>query len=424
MNFIKPLFDWLGIEHTPNIQKVLHNTAWMTLDNGLRFVVGLAVISCMAQYLGPSDFGLLNYALALVSIFTLLANLGLNEMLVRQLVTHPSRQAVYVTTAFLLRCLSGSLSFFLCLALVHMLPLSHDERWLVAVIAVGLFFQSFDVIDSYFQSKLQSKFTVLAKIFVFLGLSGIRIYLVHIKAGLAAFAEMAAAEIALGGLGLWAAYRMLGHSLLSLWDSAVAGQLLKTCWPICLAGFAGMANMRAGQILLFHLSGGYEAGIYAAAGRIIEMWSMLGYVLIASAFPIIVKLKNEDEALYRRKRKQFYHLLFMLGLVISLGTVLLARPIIALLFGQDYQETVPVLLIYIFSVPFIFLGGATTYVLVVENLQPYQLGRTVLGLAVNILLSLVLIPLWHAWGAALATLAAFIVNVYGALIFRPARKIF
>ena len=233
LNILKPLFDLLGIKHSPNLPRILNNAAWLFLDNGIRFVLGFWVISWMARYLGPSNFGLFNYALSVVSIFSIFAILGLNEMLIRMIVSNPSQKDDIITTAFFLRCITGAFAFLLCWVLINILNPSGDiTRCLVGIIAFGLIFQAFDTIDLYFQSQLQSKYTVFAKNSAFIVLSFIKIYLIVSKAPLITFAWAALAEIILGALGLVSVYYALGHKLIGKYSRSIAKNLMSTCWPI------------------------------------------------------------------------------------------------------------------------------------------------------------------------------------------------
>ncbi|MDE5124445.1 MAG: oligosaccharide flippase family protein, partial [Trichodesmium sp. St19_bin1] len=85
----------------PNSQQIIGNTAWLLGDKFLRMGFGLLIGVWVARYLGPEKFGLLNYAIAFVSLFNVFATLGLNNIVVRELVRKPSEKGEILGTSFL-----------------------------------------------------------------------------------------------------------------------------------------------------------------------------------------------------------------------------------------------------------------------------------------------------------------------------------
>ena len=425
-NLLNFLFNYFGIKKSPNLPRVFNNTLWLFIDNAIRFIIGLWVVSWLARYLRPNDFGLFNYVLAFVSLFSWFANLGLSDMLVRLILTHPAQKENILTTAFYLRCAAGAIAFITCLILaIFINPSDHQIIWLSSIIAFSLLFQAFDVLDSYFQSQLQSKYTVFAKNSSFIIMSLIKIYLILNKAPLVAFAWATLAEGLLGACGLACIYQSLGFTLFTKkFDQIVAKILIQSCWPICCAGVVVMLNMRIDQIFLLLLKGKHEVGIYSSAVKVSETWYILGAIIVTSTFPVIIQFKDNHRELYKQKVAQLYKILYFLGGVVSILTAILAKPIIGFLYGPDYREAAPVLAIHVFSVTFVFMMAATTYAIIADNLQPYHLFRVLLGCILNIILNLLFIPRWGAVGAAAALIISCIVSVYSILLFKKVRIIF
>ena len=144
--------------------KYFKNTSWLFSEKVLRIVVGLFVSVWVARYLGPDRFGLLSYALSFVGIFAAIATLGLDGIVVRELVKDEGNRDTLIGTAFGLK-LIGGFATILVLA-VAILFTSNDAytNVLVFIVASATIFQSFNVIDFYFQSKVLSKYVVIANI--------------------------------------------------------------------------------------------------------------------------------------------------------------------------------------------------------------------------------------------------------------------
>ena len=145
-------------------RKYFTNTSWLLGERILRMAISLFVGIYVARYLGPERYGLLSYALSFVWLFSSLASFGLDDILVRELVKIPDQRQNLIGTVFWLK-LFGTLVMGSAIATV-MLFKTEDQQtyWLIAIITFGFIFQATNVVELYFQAKVQSKFTVRAQV--------------------------------------------------------------------------------------------------------------------------------------------------------------------------------------------------------------------------------------------------------------------
>lgn len=402
------------IEHRPNLQKALANTGWLFGDKVLRMGVGLVVGVWVARYLGPEQFGLLNYAMAMVALFGAVASLGLNGIVVRDLVKEPETANETLGTTFLLQAIGGLLAFGLAvLAISFARPNDSLAKLLVAVLGFVMVFKCTDVVRYWFESQVKSKYVVWLEDGIFLVLAVVKVGLILMEASLMAFVWAAFAEGVLVAIGLLGVYAWRGGTL-SAWriryDHAKA--LLKDSWPLILSGLAVMVYMRIDQIMLGQMVGDEAVGIYSAAVRISEVWYFIPTAIIASVFPAIVAAKNHSETQYRRRLQNLYNAMVALALAVALPMTFLSGWVIDLLFGNAYADAGPVLALHIWSALFVFLGLASGSGYLTENLQKLAFGRTLLGAIVNVLANFILIPQFGILGAALGTLSAQMAAAY------------
>ncbi len=194
---------------SPSRRKIIANSAWLLADKILRLGSALFVGVWVARYLGPEQFGLFNYAVAFVSLFGTLATLGLDSIIVRDIVREPSCKDEILGTAFVLKLISGIATLLLTIGTISLLrPNDNLTRWLVAIMAAGLILQSFDIIDFWFQSQVQSKYTVYARNTAFVSISIVKVALIQMRAPLIAFAWAGLAETALSAVGLVILYHV------------------------------------------------------------------------------------------------------------------------------------------------------------------------------------------------------------------------
>jgi len=409
------------------LQKAITNTGWLLADKVVRLLVGLGVGIWIARFLGPEQFGMLSYAVAFVSLLGVLATLGLDGTVVRELVRAPEQKNEILGATFLAKFLGGILTLLLAVIAIQFLrPADFQVRWLIAIIAAGTTFQSFDVIDFWFQSRVESRFAVYAKSSAFLLVALVKIALILNNAPLSAFAFAASLEILLGAAGLIIAYRMTGHSLLRWRVKAQRiRQLVSEAWPLALSSTAVLVYMRIDQIMLGEMVGDREVGVYGAAIRFSEVWYFIPVSIIVSLAPSLVELRRVNVDLYYERFSNLFRLMTGIALAISIPVTFASGYLARTAYGNSYEGVAQVLAIHIWATPFVFLGVAQSPWNLNEGLTRLALFRTVSGAVANILLNFLLIPKYGAAGAAVATaisyaLAAVFLNAFS----KRTRRIF
>lgn len=400
---------------------VIRNASWLMLDRVVRMGFGLVVGVWVARYLGPSGFGVLNYAQAVVALLTVLATLGLERVVVRDLVQEPHRKGEILATAFLLRLIGGAVAWGASVLLAALLNPREPAVWgLVAILGAGIVVQASDVIDYWFQSRVESKYAVIAKNMAFLVTVGLRVGLILMHAPLVWFAVALTVEMVLAGIGLGA---MFLHRKQTFIDWKVGNRrmvdLLREGWPLVLSGVAVMIYMRIDQLMLQSLSGSASVGIYSAAVRISEVWYFIPVAIVSSATPSIVEGKRLGEEIYRQRNMALFRVLVGLSLVVSIALSLSASWVVVRLYGPEFAEAGPILAIHAWTSLFVALSISQGPWMVAEGYTVMALRRALGGAALNLVLNFAFLPRYGCLAAALNTLvaqafAAIFVNAFTA----------
>lgn len=403
-----PAFFRKKIEHRPNLLKILNNTGWLFFDKILRMFLGLLVGVWVARYLGPEQFGVFNYAAAIVSLFTAVATLGLNNIVVRDLVRNQEDSPQTLGTGFVLQIIGGLAAYFMAVALVAIIrPDNKIAIAAVAILGLGAIFKSTDVIKYWYESKVQSKYVVWVESSIFLFSLTIKVVLIISEAPLLAFVFIALIESVLIALVLIKVYTSQGFSLRDwVFDYKRAKCLLLDSWPLILSGLAAMIYMRIDQIMLGKLIGDEAVGVYSAALRISELWYFIPISIVGSVFPAIIEAKSANLTIYRQRMESLLTLMVGLALAIALPVTLLAPWLINLLYGAEYSNSSQILVIHVWSGLFVFLGVASARWFIAENLQRFTFYRTLAGCIVSVALNFLLIPAYGPTGAAVASVVA------------------
>ncbi len=416
-----PYFVRTRLEGRHLLQRTIGNAGWLFTDNITRMGVGFLVNIWIVRYLGPEQYGIYCYAFAFVSLFSIFASLGVDSIVIRDIIKDPSCKENILGSAFLLKVIGGFIAFSLSFVSISLLrPTDSLTHWLVGIIAAGTIFQSFDVIDSWFQSQLQAKYVVYAKNSAFLLISAAKIILVIVEAPLKAFAVTVFAEAVLGAGGLVLAYTAKGNYLRS-WMPRLreAKKLLQESWSLILSGILIMIFMRIDQVMLRELSGEKVVGIYSAAVPLSEAYYFLSIMIVNSSTPALIEAKKINPHLYASRLQQLHDVLFSMAFLIAFAVSYLSPYIITLLYGEQFSAAAKVLAINIWAGVFVFHGILRGQYLIIENKQNIGLWFRGLGALINIGLNFILIPEYGAIGAAWATLISYGSPVFIVALFHP-----
>jgi len=417
----------ISLKNHQGFMKYFKNTSWLFFEKMLRMFVGLFVGIWVTRYLGPERFGLFSYAQSFVGLFVVIATLGLDGIVVRELVKDESRTNDLIGTAFYLKLIGAILTL---LVLVIATQFTSNDRYtnlLVFIIASATIFQSFNVVDMYFQSKVLSKYVVFSNIISLFISSIVKITLILINAPLVAFAWAILFDSIVLALGF--IYFFLKYSISEIkkikFNKTIAISLLKDSWPLILSGVVISIYMKIDQVMIQDMLGSEAVGQYAAATRLSEIWYFIPTILVSSLFPAIVNARKQSEELYYSRLQKLFDLVVWIAIVIALPMTFLSDMIVDILYGKQYSQAASVLMIHIWASVFVFLGVVSGNWFINENLQLLAFWRTFYGMISNIFLNLLLITKYGIQGAAIATLISYmivdficdVVNCYSRRIF-------
>ena len=420
-NWIKllPNFIRVKVEGRHYLQNVIKNTGWLFFEDLLKMGVGLLVGVWITRYLGPSRFGQLSYAIAFATLFSSLANLGLDSIAVRNLVRAPSAKEEILGTTFVLKLLGAVVALCATMVTIFLLrPADNLTHWLVGIVAAGAIFQAFDNIDYWFQSQVQSKYTVIARNVAFLLLSLIKIALVFEKAPLIAFAWAGLAEIVVSALGLIIAYRINGHYLKE-WRATLGSgkELLRDSWPLIFSGMVSMIYLRIDQVMLGEMTGDGEVGIYSVAVRLAEVWYFVPMAIYSSVYPSVVEAHAVSEELFYDRLQRLYNMMAFIGYLVALPVTFLGGWVVELLFGPAFGRAGAMLAVLIWAGIFVNLGVARSSFLMSMNWTKLHFFTVFMGAALNVALNYLLIPLYGGMGAVIASCVAYWFATHGTCLF-------
>jgi O-antigen/teichoic acid export membrane protein len=405
LNLIPKIFI-KHITHRPKLVKILDNISWLFFDKIVRMGVGLLVWVWIARYLGPEQYGLLSFTTAFVSLFSAIALLGLQGIVVRDIVSNPDETPTTLGTAAILQLVGGCVSYVLTLlTIAYLRPDDKIAQTIIAILGSMMLFKMSEIAVYWFESQVQSKYTVWIQNSVFLIFAVVKVIMIIQKATIITLVWTMLFEVVIGSVMMFFVMNKHGLPLLSLrYSSQRAKTLLKDSWPLLLSGIAITIYMKIDQIMMGQIIGDEAVGVYTAATRISEVWYFIPIVIVASVFPAVLEAKKRSDELYYERLQKLYDLMVILSVTVALPMTFLSGSIVTILFGEAFQAAGAVLAIHIWASIFVFLGVASGKWFLAENRQILSFQRAGFGVVVNIALNIWLIPIYGAKGAAVATL--------------------
>ena len=378
----------------------------------------------VARYLGPEQFGIWNYLLSFTMFLVTFVGLGIDSILPRELVNHPEKELSLMSTAFVLNFIGGVVGYIISLFIfINYKEQSSENILMMSLMASLLIFKSSEVGDLFFKASLQSKFVVLGRNSAFVIIAVLKIYFVFSQYELIYFVATNAVEMLLGGIFVFSIYFKKGNRLsIKSINKNLAISFIKDGLPMALSGLLVMLYMRIDQIMLTDIKGNEANGIYSTGVRMIEIVYFLPVALADSFFPGIVYSKKHEGKKYEENLLGFYSIMTYTSLGIGVVTVIIAKPMMNLFFGVEFEGSGEVLQIFGLSVYSFFLTVATARFLIAENYKKIIFIRSFLGLAMNISMNMLWIPKYGYMGAAYASLVSYFIPLVILVFFNSTRE--
>lgn len=406
-----------------NEKKVVTNAKWIIICKVAQSLLQLLIGMMSARYLGPSNYGLINYAKSVVAFAVPFTMLGLNETLVRELLETPEKEGEILGTSLTMSFLSSLLCIVSVWFFASNVNRGEAETILVCVLyGLSLIFQAIELVQYWFHSKLRSKFPSIMMLVAYILVSAYKIFLLIAKKNVYWFAVAYSIEFGIIGLSLLVIYFRQSEQGLSV-SLRMAKRLFSNSYPYIFASLMVTIFQNTDHVMLKMMSGNAENGFYSAAITSASVCSFVYAAIIDSMRPVILAHKKAGSEDYREKISTLYCIIIYLALAQGLAFTILAKPIIWVLYGSEYARTVPVLQILVWYVSFSQMGRIRNIWILSEGKQKILWKINLVGALLNALINAILIPVWGAFGAAFASfMTQVFTNFILGFLVKPLRE--
>lgn len=402
--------------------KVLKNASWIIVCKAAQALIALVITTISARYLGPSNYGLLHYAISVVSFAVPVAQLGLRNVLVEEIVSHPEREGESLGTTLGMSVVSSLFCVAGCLVFVSVVNTGEQDTLIVcALYGVSLIFQMTEMIQCWYQAKLLSKYTSIVSLISYIIVATYKIFLLVTQKSIYWFAVSYAFDYFLISAILLLLYGKLGKQKLSF-SLSLGRVLFHRSRYYIVSSMMVTVFSQTDRIMIKMMVGNAENGYYATACTCAGLTAFIFTAIIDSMRPMIFESKKLSRKEFERNISRLYSVVIYLALLQSVVLTLLSGPVVRLLYGQAYTPAIPLLRIITWYSAFSYMGSVRNIWMLAEEKQRYLWMINLTGAVMNVIGNLLLIPAGGAAGAAISSvLTQFFTNFLLCLIFRPIR---
>ena len=405
---------------SPGLRKILGNVGWLFAERLLTMILAFFVGIWVIRYLGSENFGKLSYTTSFVALFSVIAQLGLNAIVIRNIVQEEKAAPEILGTAFVLKLIASLLTIIIIGMAIWTFDTDPNVRWMTLIIAFSLMFSAFDAIEFWFQSQVLSGVLAILRSVQLIMSSLIKLSFIAFKLPLMAFVWLILAEQVVKVLGMLWVYPKYHQSMLGWrFNWSKGWQMLQDSWPLILSGVMITIYMKIDQVMLGNMANAQAVGNYGAAVRFSEIWYFIPMAVCSSVFPAILRAKQRSKEEYYARLQQLYDIVAWMALVIAVPMTFASVPLLTTLLGKEFAEAGTILAWHIWAGPFVFLGVARSNWLMAENLTRFSFLTTSLGAIVNVWLNFLLIPPYSGVGAAIATVLSYAVASHISCLLYP-----
>ncbi len=392
-------------------------------DRLVKLVVAAVLTIFVARVLGASELGIYSIVMAWSTFLVPLTSMGLNNNVIRRMVQQDNGQhaMVLLYSAVSIRLALGLTGGGLMLLAFYLLyPTMFSGNTAIAIPVLFLLQSFFGLLLFEFYLNYQGTFrsAAYAKITITVISFGAKLTLLYSGFGIASLLLITGIEFMLVGLAQYLLFRLKHQPFLpgeNRWPAyhprwfsvAEVKPLLKRASWLWLSGIVAVVYLKIDIVMLGAMAGSEQAGIYAAASRLSELWYVFPATLATRYYPDMLKAYQLGSTAYYVKLRRFATLFFAAACTIAIIMTLAAPWLISLLFGDEFTAAIEVLRIHIWAGCFIFVRYLISQHLVITEQEPLSLLSHSIGAVLNIGLNLWLIPTMGIVGAAWATLVSY-----------------
>lgn len=389
------------------IKSIFKNTSLLSISQAVTSIAAFLWTILIARYLGVSDYGIVSFAISFTSLVSIIMDLGMSTYITREIAKHKNLLIKYMSNIFLFKFLLAFALFIISAIILYCLGYSHLTILVTLIFTIEMVFMSMvgflnGVFQAFEKVKYQSIGTILNCIFLLFG--------ILITMGLDLGVVFIAVSYTFGYI-IFFSYMFIeyvhnfGFPKLEV-DVPFIKEVLIGSLPFGLTNFFYTIYFSIDIVMISYISGDYATGLYKSAYNIINVFTTFFVVYQAVIFPVMSKFFAESKDLLKSSYELSVKYLLLIIIPISVGVFFYARPLVDLIYRNQYSLATTPVQILIWTVSFLFINGAASILLNAIDKEKTVTKVYIIAALFNVALNFILIPHMSYDGAAITTVAS------------------
>ena len=399
--------------------KYIKNSGWLLLEKAVRFIIGFTISVLVVRYLGPKDYGLYSYLQSIIAILGVFVTLGLDGIVLKEISKNEKELVKIFSISLILRFL---VSFIIIVGLYfYWLFYKSEDSFLLFIMGFIFVFESFSIFKVYFQYKILSKYEVIANLIALFFSSILKLLFIYYQLSLIYLIVIVIFDKAVYAITIFRFYKRFEEFKL-VFDKEKAKYLLYLSWPLIFSTLSYIVYTKTDQIMIKHMIGDYEVGIYSVAVTLYNLPFILTTILSSTITPVLYKKfhQSKDEYFNLTLKVLSYTTLFAYILVAIY--VFFGKEIILFLYGEKYIESYQILIILAFIIIVMFNSFLRSGYFILVNFQRTFMYINLFYTFLNIVLNYFFILRFGLMGAVYATFGVRMISWIFFAFFKEVRN--
>ncbi|MBI4451959.1 flippase [Candidatus Woesearchaeota archaeon] len=394
-------------------KSLVRNTGILVAGELLSRALSLVLIVVIARTLNESGLGKYSFVFAFVGIFSIFSDLGSTLYITKEIARNNSLAKEYLGKVFVAKLILAAISSLVPILIIFLTGQAAEIKAGVMLAAAAMFmyyiaFPFRAVVNAYEVQSYQSLYVLAERLIAF----ALGTFVLFKGYGLTALLIVLVFSNASSWLIIC---RLVSKNLVGFkpqLDWAFIKSVLKKSSPFWFTTIFMTIYFKIDTVMLSFMQDYAVTGLYNAAYKIIDTLAFIPFVVVTVAFPVMSKFHKKDAVMLSAVYKKSFYYLSLLALPLGIGVTVLAERIILLIYDKSFINSAIALQILIWALVLMFVNYLMGFLL--NSIDKQKAFTLVTGLtaAFNVILNLIIIPVYSYKGAAIATVSAELFNFF------------
>lgn len=409
------------------MSRVIDNISWLSVEKIIRALIGAILTIYLSNQLGRLNFGIYSLLLSTFAIAAFISSMGIKSVFIKYLVTDEIQNSQLVSSAIALLFLGSTITSIIVIVIAIATDYLNGYELLLFTYIFAIYVNIASIANFWFESQKMQKYNVFAGLISFLFFAIFKVLCIYFNLDLKFLLASICLEFILQGILICLILYKKGYKKIFFsFNSKTTVYLIKESFPYWITGGIVMLNIRMDQYILAYMLDVESVAIYAVAARFAEFLWFIPLVLCSSFFPILINIyeKSSKDEFYEYL-KNLMCFLYIVSLMLSIMLFGFSDLIISIFFNSEYTESSIIMSILAFSIIPLSFGTIGSQYTVLKKYGAHSIYRVLVALIFNLILNLILIPIYGTAGAAIALIISqFCSSLFIDIFFARTKKLF